>query len=77
MALDDNQQAAFLVAPQNDEVLKLSLVKGFQVTSRSNFLGLEKQALAGIIPQFEAQVSSKTLTVVSEESRVKHKRPCF
>ncbi len=35
-----------LAAPKNDEVLKLRLVKGFIVieTSRSNFLGLEKQA---------------------------------
>ena len=44
----DNLQVEFLAAPKNEEVLKLSLVKGFNgiVTGRIKFLCLEKQAFS-------------------------------
>ncbi len=78
--LTTNEQ--LLAAPKKTtRFFTLRLVKGSNaiVTVRSNFLGLEKQAfqrnyLTIWSPSFKLDLLK---AVVSEESRVKPKKPCF
>ncbi len=77
MALD-NQQAAVLAAPNNDKVLKLHLIKGFQCHSNQSqyFWGTWKQVFNRNYLTIWSRVSSLTFFMLQYQKKVGSSLKC-